>query len=620
MDLSDLHPRSGARLASRHSLSPLATPALCAAFLLAATLLPAQVYIPPGPPQPPEANTDTNPAPPGPLATLHGVVLNAATGSPLPRVLVQIEGDADTGALTDGEGRFEIPGVPVGPQAVLVVKPGFLDQAFFPGGGAGWGIGPGLNHNILVAAQMPDLIFSMAPTNAIHGRILLSTGDAAQGISVTLAKRTVEDGRAAWQALSTVKTNSEGAYRFARLGDGEYALYTEPAMDSELAAFLAADGKDGSMTSNGFPSQFYPEARDLAGAAKIHLAGGQETEAGLSLTLQPFHAVTAQALLPSGRRYGDQNPAWEGMALTAQVLDAQGHSLPYVAEYDQETRALHALLPDGSYSFLVTVTISRMTADMAGNRNFTPAMDSAPLTGQVEFSVAGHDVANLRFPLLAQHANPLQVTVTRSSALSSPGSSSDESGSVYVALSQARDSLTNGMGSIYAHGVGPGQLETTFMVTGSYWAHTSITQHGLCLASFTAGGANLAREPLLIGPAGVTAPLNLTLRDDCARLTLSLPTAGAAQASGEERWYTVYVVPDFESTENTTPQILRPSSGGTITMEGLTPGSYHVYTFAAPVVLEYHNPAALAALPTPGQAITLSPATASNLLLEVPAQ
>jgi hypothetical protein len=619
VDLFDLHHRAGVRHAFRQCLPLLAAWALGAVFLLAATLLPAQESVP-GPPPPPETTT----APSGPLATLHGplhgVVLNAATGSSLPRALVQIEGDADTGALTDGEGRFEIPGVPVGPQAVQIIKPGFVDQAFFPGGDAGWGIGPSMNHNILVAEQMPDLIFTMAPTNAIHGRILLSTGDAAQGIGVKLAKRTVEDGRAEWKPISTVKTNSDGAYRFPRLGNGEFALYTEPAMDSELANLLSAPGSDGQVARNGFPSQFYPEARDLAGAAKIHLASGQEADANLSLALQPFHTVTAQAMLPSGHRYGDENPAWAGMALTAQVLDAQGHPLPYVAEYDQETRALHALLPDGSYSFSVIVTFSRMTTDMAGNRNFTPAMDAAPLTGQVEFSVAGRDLSNLRIPLLAQRANPLQVTVTRSGAqAASVSSTPEQSGGIYVALSQAGDSISNGMVSVYANGSGPGQLETTFMVSGSYWAHTSITQHGLCLASFTAGGANLAREPMVIGPAGVTAPLILALRDDCASLTLSLPTAGATQAPGEERWYTVYVVPDFESTENAVPQTLRPSSGGTVTLEGLTPGNYHVYTFAVPLVLEYHNPAALAVLPTPGQAVTLSAGTTSSLVLEVPA-
>jgi 5-hydroxyisourate hydrolase-like protein (transthyretin family) len=530
VDLFAIYERAGGMRASTR----LAMRALSAAFLLAATLLPAQESIP-GPPQPPSETDITPAAPSGPLTTLHGtlhgVVLNAATGSPLPRVLVQIEGDATTGALTDGEGRFEIPGVPAGPQAVQIVKPGFLDEAFFPGGDAGWGIGPNMNHNILVAAQMPDLIFTMTPTNSIHGHILLSTGDAAQGIGVTLAKRTVEDGRAEWKAISTVKTNSDGAYRFARLGNGEYAIYSEPAMDSELANLLSVTGSDGQGTRNGFPSQFYPEARELAGAIKIHLAGGQEAEANLSLSLQPFHTVTAQATLPSGRHYGEENPALAGMNLTAQVLDAQGHSLPYRAEYDQATHALHALLPDGSYSFSVTGTFSLMTAylALAGNNTLTPAMDAAPLTGQVDFSVAGHDVTNLRVPLLTQITNPLQVTVTRSGAQPTSGSSPPgESGAVYVALSQAGESLTNGMVSVYADGAGPGELKTTFMVSGSYWAHTSITQHGLCLASFTAGGANLAREPLVIGASGVTAPLILALRDDCANLTLSLPTAGAA--------------------------------------------------------------------------------------------
>jgi hypothetical protein len=99
-----------------------------------------------------------------------------------------------------------------------------------------------------------------------------------------------------------------------------------------------------------------------------------------------------------------------------------------------------------------------------------------------------------------------------------------------------------------------------------------------------------------------------------------LPAAGVAPASGEELWYTIYVVPDFDSTENIVQQTLRPSSGGSYTVEGLTPGNYHVYTFVAPLILEYHNPAALAALPTPGQAVTLSPATTSSLVLEVPAR
>ena len=99
-----------------------------------------------------------------PRAAVHGVVKNAATGEPLPRALVRIEGDAVTGALTDGEGRFEISGVPLGPQAFQVMKPGFIDTASS-------GMGPptvvngssNSEHNVYVASGMPDLAFSLAP-------------------------------------------------------------------------------------------------------------------------------------------------------------------------------------------------------------------------------------------------------------------------------------------------------------------------------------------------------------------------------------------------------------------------------------------------------------------------
>jgi hypothetical protein len=174
------------------------------------------------------------------------------------------------------------------------------------------------------------------------------------------------------------------------------------------------------------------------------------------------------------------------------------------------------------------------------------------------------------------------------------------------------------MVSAYANGSEPGPMETNYLLPGPYWVHTHIDQKGLCEESFTAGGTNLAREPVILGLSGSIAPMTLTLRDDCANLTLSLPQALMAQAPGDEHFYTVYVVPDFDSTVDVEPSTLRPSSGGTVTLENLAPGGYRIYTFAATARLEYHNPAVLAALPNPGQAVSLSPGTTTNLVLEAP--
>ncbi|MGD0731930.1 MAG: carboxypeptidase-like regulatory domain-containing protein [Terracidiphilus sp.] len=541
-------------------------------------------------------------------ATVHGVVTNAATGQPLPRALVRIEGNAEAGALTDGDGRFEIPGVPTGPQAFQVLKPGFRDRPLAEDPEmAGGTVGPA--HNILVAAEMPDLSFTLAPTSSIRGQVELSTGDPAEGIAINLLKRTVVDGRADWTLASTTKTNSEGAYRFAGLSDGSYVMYTEPSMENGPAATLSAGAGHA-----GYASIFYPDARDLAGAARIQLSQGEQAQANFTLTLEPFQTVSIAVGSPQAQTSASSQT---GDSFTAVIMDAAGHQLPYQALYAPQAHTLQALLPDGNYSLLVA---SQPTFRFDGSgQESAQGKNAGPLVGTVDLSVAGHEILNLRVPLSAAHHNPVQLSIVRT-ALSpaQTGSSQGGAGQTMVMLSPAAGWMGQGMVNPYAGGAQPGPMEAAYLAPGSYWAHTNIGLKGICEQSFTAGGASLAREPVVIGLTGSVAPMTLTLRDDCARLTLTLPQSLMTMAPGEEPFYTVYVVPDFDSTVDLSPATLRPSTGGSVTLEDLTPGEYHVYMFPASAQLEYRNPAVLAAVADRGQAVTLSPETTSSLVLEGP--
>ena len=544
----------------------------------------------------------------GQQTTVHGIVRNGVSGEPLARALVRINGDASTGVLTDGEGRFEIANVPEGPQEFTVVKPGFLDE-MEAGADSNAHNTHGYGHNVIIAAPMGDVVFTMEPTNAIQGQIQLSTGDAAQGIQVTLLRRTVQDGRAVWQSEANAKTNSEGFYRFGGLSDGLYAVYTQPAMDSDAATDLVESGSGSNVAREGYASVFYPDARDLAGAAKIRVAGGESTQANIALTLEPFQSVTARVAAPKASSGGADN-------VSVQVGDAQAHPLPYAAQYDSATHTVQASLPDGTYTFLAMLPLSEII-HVRNARNGESvglsAMAPSPISGEVSFAVAGHAVSNLRIPLSERGSNSIQVSAARDPN----GGAQTGDTRIFVTLSQTGGWIGDGMVSSYAEGSVAALLETQQPAPGSYWVHTSISPKTLCEATFTAGGASLAHEPLVLGIAGTAAPLVLALRDDCARLTLSLPTS-VGLGAGEERFYTVYAVPDFDSTEDVVPQTLRPSSGGRITLTGLTPGNYHVYTFAKPVALEYRNPAVLASLQ--GQAVAVAPSVETELTVEVPQQ
>ena len=177
-----------------------------------------------------QANPNTTSA--SARVSVHGTVVNAASGEPLARALVRMTGEGGAAMLTDSEGHFELTNVPTGPQQFEIVKPGYLDAIAEAAAAAG-GDAKEFAHTVTVAAEMPDVTFRMAPANAIHGVVQLSTGDSAQGIEITLLKQTVQNGRFSWRAAATTRTNADGAYRFGGLADGAYAVYSAPAMEND---------------------------------------------------------------------------------------------------------------------------------------------------------------------------------------------------------------------------------------------------------------------------------------------------------------------------------------------------------------------------------------------------
>lgn len=598
--------------------------------------------------QSPQPNASDDPAPPAPLVTVHGEVKNAVTGEPLPRVLVLVEGRTEDGVLTDGDGRFEIPGVSAGSASIQLARPGFEDAASPSHSSMVWANNRGIPHTVTVTEQMPELEFNMRPLNAIRGQIELSTGDSADKIMVELLAQSTMDGRPEWHVVTNSTTNADGVFRFGGLSDGTFAVAAQPLLDGFDATLAVPQGK-APLVRDGYAQIFYPDSRNLSGAAKILLAGGQTAQANIMLKQEAFHLVRASLSGPGlneaagGIQVGGGAFTHTGSTMrlllngvNAQVLNTAGQDLPYPAQYEAETHSIQAMLPDGDYTLRATSFRSnRAAGPFSLNGSVISLSGSATqqnlLAGQTDVSVNGKAVTNLRIALGPESPASLQVIVNRTGtdAQSVPAANGSMAGigpadgnqngggGIFISASQAGAAM-NPIDTQLAQGGASVPLTVTPLSPGSYWLHTTIVQQGLCESSFTAGGANLAREPLVVGQGGSTAPLTLTLRDDCASLQLAPPPELEASTAGEAPEYTVYVVPDFDSTTQVQPLMLRLEFQRSASIANLTPGAYHVYTFRSPVDLPYRDPDAMAALNVQGQTVTLSPGASTSLVLEVP--
>lgn len=549
----------------------------------------------------PQQQTQTPQAPAARMA-VHGTVINAATGEPIARALVSIEGDASKAMLTDGEGHFEFANLATGPQVFSVKKPGFSGENSGVDRGVDLIMGGELERNVIVAPEMGELSFSLTPDSAIRGHIELSTGDPAENIMVQLIRKNIVNGRAQWSDVATTKTNSSGNYRFAGLSSGTYMLHTLPSKDAETIVTATGDANSVNLPFNGFPATYYPEAREFLSGAQIQLKAGEDVQANMNLTLEAFQPVLVK--VPNSEAQADKsaqsrNSHMEVVAIT----DESGNPAPYQADYNKEKQLITTHLPDGIYIlYLVGLENSATYQDLPSHLRM----------GATSFAVEGHAVNHLSLPI--GPIDPLTIHLRLpDSLLRQSGTGRSGAPPVFVSFTHA-----NGPAPDMTQ-LGAAIKDTmTYMpgTAGRYWASATTERSGVCVGSFTAGGADLAREPLVLSPSVATPQLELTLRDDCAKLNLNLPFGASLVMPGIETSYSVYVVPDFDSAATVNPLTLRASSGTTVSLESLTPGSYHIYTFTTPREFEYHNPQALQEFT--GQAITLAPSSTVDVMLEVP--
>jgi hypothetical protein len=515
---------------------------------------------------------------------IRGTVVNSVTHAPIARALVTLAGNTSNSQLTDNEGQFEFSNVQAGRSMLEARRPGFF------------GVGRGRDSSmpISIGPAGNDYTLTLEPASTISGQITLPASEPSSNIRVQLMHRVIQDGRASWQPFGMKTTNSEGAFRFGELEPGDYKLFTSNSMDSDIAG-------QGEITW-GYPSVWYPEESDSGGAGFLKLGPGQQLNAQLALAREPFYCVTISVT--------DRRPIG-----FVQFSNESGRLNDIPISYDSRQQQFRAYVPSGSYTVMiqssmpspefanVPVTVRNAPVHLQG----ISALPIRPISVTIHKEFAS---TNNGAPQIIQIENGKQVEVSRD-------------------INLMLFSVTNheAMGVTLRHE--PGGDDSSWvmegMQPGRYWVQTYANEG--YVASITAGGTDLVRDPLVIGQGGTSAPIDILLRNDMARLSvraknLSSVSENESSSGGPFSLHPplvaplgyLYVIPQFD-TPSVLPQSM-PLQQAAFTVN-LQPGTYRVLALDHPVDLEYRNPKAMEVYAGKGQTVTLEPNGTANLEVDV---
>jgi hypothetical protein len=422
--------------------------------------------------------------------TLRGSVVDDQTHRGIARVLVELNGN-EPGQLTDNDGHFSFPNIPVGTVTVRYRRPGYFD----PLTGA-LDASRSLPLATADAGQASGQILALEQVSAVRGNVTVPDGDSASGVRVDLYAARVSDGWRLWRIERSINVQAHGSFYFGNLEPGSYAVHAEGSVDP--VPYGTSPG-----LRSGYAPVFAPSAPDLASATIVVLRSGQTAEIDPELSRVTYYPVAIH-LAGESSGYGAQ-------------ITGNGFT-HWSASYSHDEEALTTELPSGSY-----------IAHVGGFNRFGSNGRSG--RGELSFQVHDAPATNLSITLNEPAPIALDTQVSDDTSASAPGAQTATVSStprLILLLFTPTDAPSEEplMGFVRHDTQTGAQTLQSNLGPGTYWV--SATTIGGYLASLSSGDTNLFTQPLTVDPASPPA-ISAVLRSDTASIAVTLDGSLAAQ-------------------------------------------------------------------------------------------
>ncbi|HET9790893.1 MAG TPA: carboxypeptidase-like regulatory domain-containing protein [Candidatus Angelobacter sp.] len=513
---------------------------------------------------------------------VEGIVTNAVTGRPIPRALVEWNGQSGlVSVLTGPDGEFSFDGVPQGRSQLSAEKPGY-----FTGRGGAF-----QRPTVFIAGpESGKVSIKLWPEAIISGRVLGKDGEPLENATIQIQKsgsRPV----ATYLRQNSVTTDEDGNFRIAELPAGEY-----------LVALLAGNvsrrmlGSRSVQGTEAYPAiVYYPAGGEESNAEPLKLSAGQHVELNFSVLPRPAYKVAG--VVSKSADWKQINPPM--------FVDRRGQPLLSVNEYDPQTGAFaFRSVPAGAYTmrlsgmdqsdaqFSVQQRI-RVNKDITGLNLYLPAPLEVPVNVRKEFFNRTTSTGNCSYGSRdgTVHTSDcsdmplLQLELTPVDSLNPPVHSNWQppAGS-----------------SLILRGLQPGKYHVHAMPgMGGYSSYVS---------SLRCGFTDLLHEELTVPETGQLPPIEVVLRDDLSILQLRLN-------AGKTSYGNITIIVD----ENPPSIPVRSMNlmGDQATTASLAPGNYKIFAFADTEDVDPIDPEELSRYAKKAISATLLPGKTTSLVVEL---
>ena len=552
-------------------LLPVALWCAGSSLLLAQESGAVQVYS--GPPQSSTVPNSTE------RFSITGSVIDAVTGEPVRKALVQLDLGRQLTTFSDGDGRFQFENIPAGTYSVSAQKPGYFSQQELLRGAA-----PAVE----VSPSSPSALVKLFPEAVISGKVTNSSGVPIERLTVNLTGIEIRDGRRRLENNRSAITDEDGRYRFANLRPQIYYLSAGPYTPLAETIVDAEERPD-----FGYPGVYFPGVPDFNSATPLSLSPGQQAEANFSLPEVPVFSVsgTVSGYAPN-----------QGVSL--QVFNQSNIADPMGYQFSEENGRFdfHAM-PAGQY-------VLHATSSQGPNQL---------LLAEARFHLAS-DLYNLRLVLAPVSEVPVSVRMDAVANRPLPPAIAsripNEPPPVSVRLVDSSPNAREWYAT-FDNTPNPRSLVFRNLEPGRYSALLNA-QGGWYVASAEYGQSNVLTDDLVIVPGASPSTLNIVLRNDSSSLsgTVRVPEGTSTPATIiAVRDGAPHVSPHL--TYYYPPRDKSAAAAPGFVLDGLAPGDYLVFAFDHAETLEYANPDVMRDYTSQATRITLAPGQRGRVALDL---